>query len=115
MENTIDNSAVLYEAVMNAAKCLTILDQTLSIILQSDVTLMNHKIEPESNSGLRALYFIRVFKSLYCKFDGNCKHMTLWLTGHVKHIDAVPLDTMKTENGLVSVMEYLEAFSYTQY
>lgn len=70
-----------------------------------------NKIDPESNAGLRALYFIRIYKKLYGKVSGDEEEMKLWMNGENKGTGGIPAQQVQEEDiaGLVRVMKYLEA------
>lgn len=71
--------------------------------------LNNRKIEAKSKEGECALLLIRVYRSLFALNGGNTDAMIHWLRTWNRHIQGVPLDTMKTVLGLSRVVNYLDA------
>ncbi|MDI9409699.1 MAG: MbcA/ParS/Xre antitoxin family protein [Candidatus Pacebacteria bacterium] len=111
MATEIEMQAVVAEAVFSAAHLLEIPDQILSQILSpnSDKNLDDIVLTYQSDSYNNALLFIRVFDSLYA-IVGNKKTASEWLRSHNTGLGNVPIKMINTNDGLVKVVAYLDAF-----
>jgi Antitoxin Xre/MbcA/ParS C-terminal toxin-binding domain len=105
-------SDILYKAFLNAGDNFGLTPSELSQVINCDISRLN-KIIPKSNEGVRATYFIRIYKKLFELLNGDTKEMKLWLEGENIGTGAIPVQQVQEENiiGLVNVMEYLEALS----
>ncbi|MFK5914123.1 MAG: XRE family transcriptional regulator [Woeseiaceae bacterium] len=104
-------SGVLYKAFLNASDILALTSYELSQVINCDISKID-KITPDSNEGIRALYFIRIYKKLFDLLNGDKKEMKLWIDGDNFGTGGVPAQQVQEKDisGLVHVMEYLEAF-----
>lgn len=66
-------------------------------------------MDPKSKEGEFSLLLIRVYRSLFALNGGNQEAIRHWLTTNNRHIQAVPLEAMKTVLGLSRVVNYLDA------
>lgn len=71
--------------------------------------LNNKKIETKSKEGECSLLLIRIYRSLFALNGGNVDAMNHWLRTNNRHIQGIPLETMKTVLGLSRVVNYLDA------
>ena len=71
--------------------------------------LNNKHIEVKSKEGELSLLLIRIYRSLFALNGGNVDAMKHWLRTNNRHIQGIPLDTMKTVLGLSKVVNYLDA------
>lgn len=104
------SSEILYKAFLNAGDIFVLTSCELSQITNCDISQTN-KIIPDSNEGIRATYFIRIYKKLFEVLNGDKKEMKLWMEGKNIGTGGVPIQQVQDEDvaGLVHVMEYLEA------
>lgn len=72
-------------------------------------SLKNKEINAQSKEGELSLLLIRVYRSLFALNGGNIEAMKHWLKTNSRHIQGIPLDTMKTVLGLSRVVNYLDA------
>ena len=75
----------------------------------TDRCLKNGELDPNSKPGELALLLIRVYRSLYAINGGDKKAIIHWLTTYNNHLNAIPLERMKTVMGLAFVVNYLDA------
>ena len=117
-DNLTNKKRVLTKAFINMSEELELSREELSqIIGPSTATLSrifnfkksNFYLNPESKEGELALLLLRLYRSLDVLFGGNAKQGSLWLRSHNKHLNGVPIDLMKSVEGLVMVIEYLDA------
>lgn len=114
-----DPSHVLTVAVRSAAKRLGVSQKELAAILGisaaslSRLTRGGRVIDPGSKEGELALLFIRLFRSLDALVGGNEASAKRWLRAGNHHLSGVPLDLIQKVQGLVRVVEYLDAMRGT--
>jgi hypothetical protein len=107
--------AVANKALLRAADQLSIASSVLAQVLgTSEATLSRVRsgartIALDSKAGELALLFLRAFRSLDALMGGNSDHSRAWLNAPNSHLRGVPLERMKSVQGLVSVVEYLDA------
>lgn len=109
-----DESQVLALALHNLKDILALSNNDLCEIIgvhrnTLSRSLNNKRIDPKSKEGECALLLIRVYRSLFALNGGNVEAMKHWLTTNNRHIQGVPLETMKTVLGLSRVVNYLDA------
>ncbi len=107
-------SEVLGKALLNSKEYLGLTNTELGEIIGKDRTyftrLRNHSVlEPDSKEGELALHVIRVYRSLYALEGGDMEAMEEWLNTPNKHLCATPKALLKNIQGLVQVVEYLDA------
>jgi len=107
---------VLTKALITMASILQLTQKELSeIIGLSTATfsrLFNNSsvlIDPKTKEGQLALLLLRFYRSLDALFGGNANQCCLWLRSNNKHLNGVPLDLIKSIEGLVFVIQYLDA------
>jgi len=62
-----------------------------------------------SKTGELALLLVRVYRALFALFGGNLEDMRHFLRTPNRHLGGVPLQRMEQVQGLVQVVEYLDA------
>ena len=67
------------------------------------------EIDPEDKEGELALLFVRLFRSLDALTGGDEQKGRLWLHTENHHLGGVPAELIATVQGLVRVVEYLDA------
>jgi len=106
--------AVLAKAVFAAADRLGIRQRDLAAILgasEASVSRLQRgrSLEPASKEGELALLFLRVFRSLDALVGGDESQARAWLHADNIHLGGAPVDRVKTVEGLVDVVQYLDA------
>lgn len=113
----IDSSgpAVLGKAVERAAGLLEVSDPELAKVLgvsPSSVSRLSRRsrtIDPESKEGELALLFLRVFRSLDALLGSDAEKCRRWLRVYNHHLAGVPADLLRSREGIVHVIDYLDA------
>ncbi len=106
----IDQASVLAEAFVNAGKLLAMTQADLGEIIGKDRSAISRgRIDPASKVGELALLFIRCYRALYVLVGGDAAQMQHWMQTENLHTGGVPAQQVKTVQGLVSVVEYLDA------
>lgn len=114
-QKTLPQAAyVLANAVHNVKRMLALASDDLAAIIGVHRNtlarfLKEQALDPGSKEGELALLLIRVYRALYALNGGNLDAMQHWLRTQNRHLQAVPLEAMKTVMGLSQVVQYLDA------
>ncbi len=114
IESKPSDNQVLATALDNVREILNISLNDISAIIGVHRNtlrnaLNNKKIDTKSKEGECSLLLIRIYRSLFALNGGNVDAMIHWLRTNNRHIQGVPLETMKTVLGLSKVVNYLDA------
>lgn len=106
---------VLAEALINVQEDLGLTQEQVSAILGVDRSTYSRirsrmSIDANSKSGELATLLIRIYRSLYVLLGADKDNMRHWLRSPNSHLMAKPLEMLATIQGLVQVLEYLDAF-----
>ena len=105
-----DPAAVLTKALLNAGDYLGLTKAELGTAIGKDRTVFSRgKIAPETKAGELALMLIRCYRSLYALVGGDREQMKHWMHTPNTHTGGVPAEQVESVQGLVRVMEYLDA------
>lgn len=107
-------ATVLTKGVLSAAVLLELRSRELAETIGiSEATLSRLRggkaIEPASKQGELALLFLRLFRSLDALMGGNELKSRAWLRAENLHLGGVPVQRMRRVEGLVDVVQYLDA------
>lgn len=106
--------AVLAKAVLSTREQLGLTQQELAGIIGVHRTAITRWTEAgglraQSKTGELALLLVRCYRALYALFGGNLEDMRHFLRTENRHLAGVPLEMMGQVQGLVRVVEYLDA------
>jgi transcriptional regulator with XRE-family HTH domain len=109
-----DPAAVLTKAVLSAAARLGLRQSDLAAVLGASEASISRlqrgrAIDPESKEGELALLFLRLYRSLDALVGGDDAQAQRWLHAENDHLGGVPAQRVTTVQGLVGVVEYLDA------
>lgn len=109
-----DPSAVLTKAVTKAAELLGLRQRELARITGSSEASVSRlsqgrRIDPGSKEGELALLLLRAYRSLNTLVGGDDAAARAWLHAHNHHLGGVPAERMRSAEGLVDVVRYLDA------
>ena len=119
-----DKKRVLSKALVRAADRLNLTRQELSAIIGPSETSLSRLfnepkqraanqpqfyIDPNSKEGQLAILLLRLYRSLDVLFGGNEKQCQLWLRSDNVHLQGVPIELIKKIEGLIFVIQYLDA------
>jgi hypothetical protein len=109
-----DPAAVLTKAVRSAAVRLGLRNRQLAAILgasEASVSRLQRErvIDPGTKEGELALLFLRLYRSLDAVIGGDEAQARAWLHADNHHLGGVPADRIVTVQGLVDVVQYLDA------
>lgn len=110
----LDPAAVLTKAVLSAAGRLGLRHRDLAAVLGASEASISRlqrgrAIDPESKEGELALLFLRLYRSLDALVGGDDAQAQRWLHAENAHLGGVPAQRLTTVQGLVSVVDYLDA------
>lgn len=109
IQTSPDRSAILTKALLNAGKVLGLSQAELGRMIGKDRTSLARGLDPESKAGELALLFIRCYRSLYALVGGRSEDMRHWMQTPNRDTHGVPAEQVMTVQGLVGVVEYLDA------
>ena len=105
---------VVTKAVLSAAHRLALRQRDLAAILGSSEASVSRlhqerRVEPTSKEGELALLFLRAYRSLDTLVGGDDGAARRWLHAENTHVGGIPADRLKSVEGLVDVVRYLDA------
>jgi hypothetical protein len=105
-----DKADILAEAFGNAGRYLGMKQSDLGEIVGKDRTAISRgRVDPDSKAGELALLFIRCYRALYALMGGDPRQMAHWMHTENRHTGGIPAEQVKTVQGLITVLEYLDA------
>jgi len=107
-------SVVLTKATLRAASLLDLTDAQLARVLglsPASVSRLRRArvIDPRSKEGEFAILFVRMYRSLDGLLGGTQEALRGWFHSLNHHLGGVPAELVQTIQGLVNVIEYLDA------
>jgi hypothetical protein len=106
-----DPGIVLCKALLNVREALDLKQTELGDIIglnRSSVSRLQ-TLDPQSKTGELALLLVRVYRSLFAMVGGDAEAMRHWLRTANTHLGGEPLQLMGSVQGLIHVVEYLDA------
>jgi hypothetical protein len=109
-----DPGTVLSKAAIAAAARLGLRSKQLGeIIGTSEASVSRLRsgrgLDPERKEGELALLFLRLYRSLDTLVGGDDVKARAWLHAMNDHVGGIPADRIRTVEGLVDVVQYLDA------
>jgi hypothetical protein len=108
-----DPGAVLARAVVAAAARLGVRNRRLAEVIGTSEASVSRltsgrRIDPASKEGELALLFLRLYRSLDALVGGSDDQARAWLHAENRHVGGVPADRIRSVEGLVDVIQYLD-------
>jgi transcriptional regulator with XRE-family HTH domain len=105
---------VVAKAVLATAERLGLRDRELAgVIGTSEASVSRLRsgrgLDPASKEGELALLFIRLYRGLDALVGGDDAAARAWLRADNSHVRGVPAERIATVEGLVDVVQYLDA------
>ncbi len=105
---------VLAKATLSAAARLGLRNRALGeIIGASEASISRLRsgrgLDPKRKEGELALLFLRLFRSLDALVGGDDDKARAWLHAQNDHIGGIPAERIRTVEGLIDVVQYLDA------
>jgi hypothetical protein len=105
-----EGPAVLAKALVNAGRDLGLTQAQVGAIVGRDRTALSRAaIDPTSKSGELALLLIRAYRALFVLVGGDVVQMRHWMHTANHHLEGTPAELMSRVQGLLRVVEYLDA------
>ena len=105
---------VLAKALLAAAGRIGIRNRQLAAIIgssEASVSRLHHGrgLDPDTKEGELALLFLRLYRSLDALVGGDDAKARDWLHSENAHLAGIPAERIRTVEGLVDVVQYLDA------
>ena len=109
-----DAASVLARALVNAAGRLGLRNRHVATVIgtsEASVSRLHggRGLDPGTKEGELALLFLRLFRSLDALVGGDDDKARAWLNAENAHVRGVPAERIRTVEGLVDVVQYLDA------
>ena|SRR5690349_5197813 len=109
-----DPHLVLAKAVLAAGARLGLRNRHLAAVIgtsEASVSRLQSArgLDPDTKEGELALLFLRLFRSLDALVGGDDDKARQWLAADNAHVRGVPAERIRTVEGLVDVVQYLDA------
>jgi hypothetical protein len=114
LRTTPDPATVVAKAALAAAERLGLTSRHLATVIgvsEASVSRMQRDrgIDPGSKEGELALIFVRLFRSLDALVGGDDAKARAWMHAMNDHLGGIPAERIRTVEGLVDVVQYLDA------
>ena len=114
LQTAPDAGLVVAKAVTSAAARLGIRNRHLAAVIgtsEASVSRLSsgRGLHPETKEGELALLFLRLYRSLDALVGGDDAKAHAWLHAGNVHLGGSPADRIRTAEGLVDVVQYLDA------
>jgi hypothetical protein len=105
---------VLAKATLAAARRLDLRNRHVAEIIGTSEAFVSRLragrgIDPQRSEGQLALLFLRLYRSLDALVGGDDEKARAWLHTQNDHVSGIPADRIRTVEGLVDVVQYLDA------
>jgi hypothetical protein len=114
LSNAPAEAAVLAKALLSAAGRLGLRNRQLGEIIGSSEASVSRlragrDLDPARKEGELALMFLRLYRSLDALVGGDDAKARAWLHAENDHLGGIPAERIRTVEGLVDVVQYLDA------
>ena len=105
---------VLAKATLAAARRLDLRNRELAEIIGTSEAFVSRLksgrgLDPQRTEGELALLFLRLYRSLDALVGGDDAKARAWLHAPNDHVRGIPVERIRTVEGLVDVVQYLDA------
>ncbi len=105
-----DPSDVLAEAFGNAGRALGLTQADLGAVVGKDRSAISRgRLDPGSKAAELALLLIRIYRALFVLVGGDEVALRHWMRTANHHTGGVPAEQIRSIQGLLQVLEYLDA------
>ena len=114
IQPSVEPGPVLAKALLSAAERLGLRNRQLAAVIgtsEASVSRLQHGrgLDPDTKEGELALLFLRVFRSLDALMGGDDAKSRAWMHAHNDHLAGIPAERIRSVEGLVDVVQYLDA------
>ena len=104
------DNQILAEATYEAARQLGLSKAEVARVIGRDRTTIDRSgIDPKTKSGELALFFVRIYRSLFALMGGDLGNMKHFMVTRNLGTGGTPRAQLEQVDGLVRVCEYLDA------
>ncbi|MEO8194844.1 MAG: MbcA/ParS/Xre antitoxin family protein [Gemmatimonadales bacterium] len=105
---------VLARAALAAARRLELRNKHLAEVIGTSEAFVSRLksgrgLDPQRTEGQLALLFLRLYRSLDALVGGDDAKARAWLHAPNDHVSGIPAERIRTVEGLVDVVQYLDA------
>lgn len=105
---------VLAKAALAAARRLELRNKHLAEVIGTSEAFVSRLksgrgLDPQRTEGQLALLFLRLYRSLDALMGGDDAKARAWLRAQNDHVSGIPAERIRTVEGLVDVVQYLDA------
>ena len=105
---------VLAKATLAAARRLELRNRQLAEVIGTSEAFVSRLksgrgLDPQRTEGQLALLFLRLYRSLDALVGGDDEKARAWLHTNNEHVRGIPVERIRTVEGLVDVVQYLDA------
>jgi hypothetical protein len=105
---------VLAKATLAAGERLGLRNRQIAVIIGSSEASVSRLqsgrgLDPDTKEGELALMLVRLYRSLDALVGGDDAKARAWLHAENAHVGGVPAHRIRTVEGLVDVVQYLDA------
>lgn len=100
---------VLAKSVRNAGKALGLSQEETGQAVGRARSSLLRPLDPDTKAGELGLLLVRCYRSLFAMVGGDEDAMKHWMATENLHTGGVPKEQVKSVQGLVAVVSYLDA------
>jgi hypothetical protein len=109
-----DAPEVLRKALLAAGERLGLKGKEVALVIGASEASVSRLrsgrgLDPATKEGELALLFVRLYRSLDALVGGDDAKARAWLHAHNDHLGGVPAERIRTVEGIVDVVQYLDA------
>jgi hypothetical protein len=105
---------VLRKALLAAGERLGLRGKEVALVIGASEASVSRLrsgrgLDPSTKEGELALLFVRLYRSLDALVGGDDAKARAWLHAHNDHLGGIPAERIRTVEGIVDVVQYLDA------
>ena len=105
---------VLRKALLAAGERLGLRGKEVALVIGASEASVSRLrsgrgLDPATKEGELALLFVRLYRSLDALVGGDDAKARAWLHAHNDHLGGIPAERIRTVEGIVDVVQYLDA------
>jgi hypothetical protein len=109
-----DAPEVLRKALLAAGERLGLRGKEVALVIGASEASVSRLrsgrgLDPATKEGELALLFVRLYRSLDALVGGDDAKARAWLHAHNDHLGGIPAERIRTVEGIVDVVQYLDA------
>jgi hypothetical protein len=105
----LNERQVLAKALLHAGKAMGLSQADIGAVVGKDRTSFARGLDPASKAGELGLLLIRCYRNLFVLVGGEPHDIRHWMQTENRHTGGVPAEQVKSVQGLMEVLGYLDA------